>query len=620
MAKDDSIEEQARREFATIAKPELTAEQFVALRQEAARQQEALAANPAAAYKPALGTMTQCGNGDFATILDPNEWQGAYGTLNAGGGTPGNVNFSALTAGILSGPINMGIGSPTIQSAQAHQTWVAPGTDPKVGISTVPPGATGAVRIGNQIWGGGIELLSKTFIVQPSQPTIRFWWAALLLGASPTDHPPNQQAYFRVRVTDAGGNIISGAFDFGAGSGDMLVADPANPFFHSVADPTPPNPALPATILYRDWSCAEINLATHVKQQVTIEFITADCWPGGHYGYAYIGQFCGSCKGSPTGSFGFDSSASTVCGPGRLCFNYELPVTQGPAGPITGSVTIKLDIYQNGVPKTQFVSPVLTSGTSYCFPIVPATIPGIDLTAGGFDFAATATFGIGTVVLGQLTAGVAPDGMVPGRNNDYQIVCTKSCDEIAQEQDDDLRRKCAKKVNYLPRTPCHGGTSPGVPGTTGGHDAADCRCDCVAVELPDIKPCIAVKWGDSDCDCMETDDLEVLCVTVCNCYSNITFDELTIGHITITDMAGNPVANLPDGTPSVQIVPSGPICFGDIGPCKDKNAPTCVSRELVLYTRGAIGKDYKLSFEGVCFDVTHHFQAEECFVVKVCQD
>ncbi len=611
-SQNDSIEERARREFATVANPELTVEQFVAIRQEENRQQQALAANPAATYIPALGTMTQCGNGDFATMLDPNEWQGAYGTLYAAGGTPGNINFSALTAGIASGPPNLGT---------SHQTWVGPGTDAKVGISTVPPGAAGAVRIGNSMWGGGCELLSKTFIVQSSQPTIRLWYSAVLLGAVAADnHPPNQQAYFRVRVTDALGNLVVGAFDFGAGSGDTLIADPANPFFLTVPDPSPPNPALPANVLYRDWSCVEINLATQVGNVVTIEFITADCWPGGHYGYAYIGQFCGSCKGSPTGSFGFDASASSICGDGRLCFDYELPATQGPAGPITGSVTITLDVYQNGGPKTQFVSSVLTSGTSYCFPIVPTAIPGIDLTAGGFDIAATATFGIGSVTLGQLTAGVAPYGMVPGQNNDYQIVCTKSCDEINQEQDEDLSRKCAKKVNYLARTPCHGDAGPGVSGTTGGQEAADCRCDCVAVELPDLKPCIAVKWGDSDCDCIETDDFEILCVTVCNCYSNVTFEKLTIGHITLTDMAGNPVASLPDGTPSVQVVPSGPICFGDIGPCKGKNAPTCVSREFVLYTRGAIGKDYKLSFEGVCFGVTHHLQVEECFVVKLCQD
>jgi hypothetical protein len=85
-------------------------------------------------------------------------------------------------------------------------------------------------------------------------------------------------------------------------------------------------------------------------------------------------------------------------------------------------------------------------------------------------------------------------------------------------------------------------------------------------------------------------------------------------------MNGHPVPVLPDGTPSVQVVPSGPICFGDIGPCNPATAGTCVARELVLYTRGAIGKDYKLSFEGVCYSVTNSFQTEQCFVVPLCRD
>jgi hypothetical protein len=153
-------------------------------------------------------------------------------------------------------------------------------------------------------------------------------------------------------------------------------------------------------------------------------------------------------------------------------------------------------------------------------------------------------------------------------------------------------------------------------------DAADCDCpcDCGEMQFPDIQPCISVAWGDSPCDCLETDDVEVACITVCNCYSNVTFNNLSIGQILITDTAGNPVPNLPDGTPSIQIVPSGPICFGDIGPCTDKDHPTCVSRELVVYTRGAIGKKYRLSFRGICFNVCHEFQSEQCFIMNLCQD
>jgi hypothetical protein len=305
--------------------------------------------------------------------------------------------------------------------------------------------------------------------------------------------------------------------------------------------------------------------------------------------------------------------ASTHCGPGRICFDYSLPTTTDAAGnPITGSVTIKLDIYQNGALLTQFISPTLTSGSSYCFNITPSSIPGIDTALGGFDFVATGVFAIGNTPLGHIMVGSPPDGITEGRNNDYLIAC-KTCADIKKDQDAYLSRKCGQKVNLLPRINCdclHDGPEAD----------SDCRCICHAIELPDIEPCISIRWGDSKCDCIETDDVEVLCITVCNCYSNVAFNNLTIGHILITDMAGNPVPLLPDGTPSVQALPSGPICFGDIGPCKESGRPTCVSRELVLYTRGAVGQDYLLSFEGVCFTISYQSQSKQCFIVTLCRD
>jgi hypothetical protein len=152
-----------------------------------------------------------------------------------------------------------------------------------------------------------------------------------------------------------------------------------------------------------------------------------------------------------------------------------------------------------------------------------------------------------------------------------------------------------------------------------GEDGCHCECDCKPLQFPDVQPCITVKWGDSKCDCIETDDVEVLCITVCNCYSNVSFEDLTIGQIVVTDANGRPVPTLPDGTPSVQVIPSGPICFDDIGPCVD-GRPGCVSRELVLYTRGAVGGNYRLLFRGVCFKICHEYQLDQCFTMTLCQD
>lgn len=599
------LKEKAKQRFEKLTKPEVTFEQYLEHERNELQRQQALAGNPALKYQPTAGTVTPCGNGDLENKLDPAEWQGAYGTFPQpipASSPPGRtINFGTLTGGIVSGAIT---------ASTSHQTWVSAGSDPilanstpAVNLPTTAPGSSGAVRIGNAVYGFGCELLSKTFVVTPAVSTIRFWYAVVLQDPG---HSFNEQPFFWVRVLDVAGNVVAGAFDFGGGS-DTLVAAGTNPFFRTTkgADGQP--------IVYKDWSCAQIDLSSQVGKQVTIEFVAGDCGRGGHWGYTYIDNFCGDCKGSPTGNLTYDCDTSTHCGPGRVCFNYELPVAKDPAGnPITGSVVITLGIYQNGALLTQLTSPTLTSGNSFCFNITPASIPGINMALGGFDFVATGAFAIGSTSLGHIKVGSAPDGTTPGRNNDYQIAC-KTCTEIKQEQEVYLSKQCAHKLNLLPRTSCD------CP-DRGALDDGECKCDCVAVRLPNLKPCISVAWGDSKCDCIETDDVEVLCVTVCNCYSNVTFNDLTIGQIRITDTAGNPVPVLPDGTPSVRIIPSGPICFGNIGPCRGHNQPNCVRRELMLYTRGAIGKDYRLSFEGVCFSVSHQFQTKQCFIVKLCQD
>ncbi len=584
------FEEKAKEHFEKLTNPELTLDQYVQHEKREFLRQRALEQNTASRYQPIIGTITPCGNGDLEKTLDPNEWQGANGSLPLAASNP----FAGFTAGL-----DPGTG---ISDFNSHQTWVSTGVDPNVGIQTTAQGSVGAVRIGNAVPFCGCELLSKTFVVTPAVSTITFWYAVVM--QNPLGHDAAHQPFFWVRVTDAAGNIVPRAFDFGQGS-DRLIADNANPFFQTKVVGT-------ENLVYKDWSCSQIDLSSQVGNQVTIEFVTGDCGFCGHWGYAYIDSFCGNCKGSPAGDITYNCEASTHCGPGRICFDYELPTAKDPQGnPIIGSIQITLDIYQNGTPVTQLTSPTLNTPGPYCFTIAPDSISGINAALGGFDFVATGAFAIGSTNLGHIKVGHTPDGVTAGQNNDYQIAC-KSCKEIRQEQDAYLNKRCADKMNLLPRTSCNCPDSPARKG--------DCNCHCEAVELPNLQPCISVVWGDSKCDCMETDDVEVLCIKVCNCYSNVVFNDLTIGRIQITDRAGNSVPLLPDGTSSVQVVPSGPICFGDIGPCKGRNRPTCVSRELVLYTRGAKANAYLLSLQGVCFSVSHEFQTEQCFVVTLCQD
>ncbi len=133
-----------------------------------------------------------------------------------------------------------------------------------------------------------------------------------------------------------------------------------------------------------------------------------------------------------------------------------------------------------------------------------------------------------------------------------------------------------------------------------------------------IGPCISITWGDSKCDSLETDDLEKMCITVCNCYSNITFKDLKICSIRILDANGNAVERLPDGSLSVDAIPFGPFCFGDIPPC-EKGKASCVSREFAISTRGAKAGGYQLILEGVCYDIVECICTNACFNFELCK-
>ncbi|HEV7505982.1 MAG TPA: hypothetical protein VGS07_13830 [Thermoanaerobaculia bacterium] len=190
-----------------------------------------------------------------------------------------------------------------------------------------------------------------------------------------------------------------------------------------------------------------------------------------------------------------------------------------------------------------------------------------------------------------------------------------NCGNVNSILNEYLDEKCRAKKNHL--RPCKGTENPDC-GCGGCGDATGAG-PCKEVKYPEVGPCVSISWGDSNCDCIESDDVEVLCITLCNCYSNITLENVVVGTILVTDAAGNSVATLPDGTPSVQAIPIGPICFGNIGPCKDGKA-TCVSREFVLRMRGAKGGGYQVHVRPICYDVTFHYQKDECFTLPICQD
>jgi len=137
---------------------------------------------------------------------------------------------------------------------------------------------------------------------------------------------------------------------------------------------------------------------------------------------------------------------------------------------------------------------------------------------------------------------------------------------------------------------------------------------CEPLRIPDLAPWTSIRWGESRCDCIEGDDTEIMYLTVCNPYENITLSDLTVEMLEVVKADGSPVPPLPDGTPCIQLVPIGPYCFGDVPPCQ------CVTRQFLVRSRAAPGGKYKILLRGICFEACVHGDTEDCFIFEVCPD
>jgi len=109
------------------------------------------------------------------------------------------------------------------------------------------------------------------------------------------------------------------------------------------------------------------------------------------------------------------------------------------------------------------------------------------------------------------------------------------------------------------------------------------------IQMPDVRPWIQLHWGDAPRDQLETDDLEILYLSVSNPYQNIVLRDVTIYLALALDRHKNEVDILPDGEPAIQIKPSRIIYFGDLPPYQagQSLAETAVTRQVVMINRGA---------------------------------
>lgn len=298
-----------------------------------------------------------------------------------------------------------------------HHACVSTGPDDLIGnllnrVPAIPAGNTTALRLGNAARGKGYESMTKSNILITSDNASLTFYYALVMNDPTGDF--NAKPHFAVNIINANsGQNHSNLVNLGNGSNQIASDNPLliRTNIKKYGD----------TIVYKEWTCVNVDLSSLIGETVHIEFYNRDCTAGAHFGYTYLDNLCIGCPvDGPEGGIELDLGNTDDCGKGKICFNYTLPSL--PNGQ-TGSLQIDLEIYQNGSLVSTFSSPSLSSGSAYCFNIDPAQISNINTSLVGFDFRAVGYPSINGFNLSPQYAGSLPFGQILGFNNDYLINC-----------------------------------------------------------------------------------------------------------------------------------------------------------------------------------------------------
>ncbi|WP_293789703.1 gliding motility-associated C-terminal domain-containing protein [uncultured Pedobacter sp.] len=186
------------------------------------------------------------------------------------------LNWKTFTGSVsLSGGKNTIVLSPSSVIAGRHSMMTsATDHDMYGGFPVLSPNGSGhAVKLGSNTNGKQAEGISYLINVpdQVDHFTITYQYAVVFQAPNHTDE---QQPRFDVKLLDVstGAYIECASFKYIATSG-------IPGFKASTIDPT---------VIYKDWTPVTIDLSSYKGKTLSLEFTTADCTEGGHFGYAYV--------------------------------------------------------------------------------------------------------------------------------------------------------------------------------------------------------------------------------------------------------------------------------------------------------------------------------------------
>lgn len=215
--------------------------------------------------------------------------------------------------------------------------------DPYGNFPTLCPyGGKYSVKLGNENTGAEAEGISYTFTIPADVDTLTFTYFYAVVFQDPQHDTFAQPRFFVTAYDVETGKVINCAsYDY--------IATSALPGF-KVSQKN-------SEVLYKDWSPVSLQFAGLNGRQVRLEFKTADCTWGGHFGYAYldVGTSCSNILATApycietnsltlNAPYGFkqytwyNQDYSTVMGTGQS-------ITFSPPPAVTGTFFVDMEPY-----------------------------------------------------------------------------------------------------------------------------------------------------------------------------------------------------------------------------------------------------------------------------------
>ncbi|VBB47096.1 exported hypothetical protein [uncultured Paludibacter sp.] len=148
-------------------------------------------------------------------------------------------------------------------------------------LKIIPDGFDYSAKLGNTDKGGQHQSLQYTLHVDSLNSLLIVKFAVVFLNPL-SGHTKEEEPRFTITFFDSKGDTIPDCANYDVYSGDATIAGFQTYYPSGSSEP----------VVWRDWTTVGIDLLPYIGQDITVEFMAADCTHQGHYGYAYITAQC----------------------------------------------------------------------------------------------------------------------------------------------------------------------------------------------------------------------------------------------------------------------------------------------------------------------------------------